>query len=333
MRKFALFLAAVLAVSLAGCSLQGGNDQTNTNHITSVSDNLSEPQPQFSREGNFIRTNSKNLYEMNFAELEEQLEEIIGAKDNKISMPFMYELPAVDIFFTPNGEMMNFNMSLRALTGENENEFIISRYKVGNNTETETDKFQTMPQVFSENVSTKTGFDVQLSEKNQPFLKRPFEDTFVFEKFPAFMEWANSFDFEKVIQEYSVGEPVRYEFLAGVTIEREVIENENVNCIFLDCSSGMPVQVKYEDLPYSDTAIYPFEPTHDVNDSSQYLEYYVILPYYPADEVTGFPPRYVYTSPENAENRDAYSSNSNANVIGNEKYNLNNIIILFPNGI
>ena len=314
MRKFALFLAAVLAVSLVGCSKQGENNKTNVGDITKVSSDISEPQPQFSHEGNFIRTDNKNLYEMNFTELGAQLEEIIAAKDNKVSMPFMYDLPAVDIFFTPSGEIISFNMSLRALTGENENEFIISQYKVGNNTDI-------------------TGLDVQLHEKGNRFLKWVFNDTFAFEKFPDFMKWTNSFDFEKVIQEYSVGEPVRYEFLAGVNIQREMIDNENVNCIFLDCSSGTPVQVQYEDLPYSEQGIGSFEPTHDVNDSGQYLEYYVILPYYLADEMAGFPPLYAYVPPENAENKEAYYANPNAYVMGEEKYSLNNIIILFPNGI
>ncbi|MCH5195274.1 MAG: hypothetical protein J1F28_01085 [Oscillospiraceae bacterium] len=270
MRKLALSFAVLLTVSFVGCSSQDGG--------------ISEIQSQFSREENFIRIGSKNLYEMNFAGLKEQLEEIIDAKDNRISMPFMYDLPAVDIFFMPSGEIISFDMALRTLTGENDNEFIISQYKIKNDTDM-------------------TGFDIQLSEKDKPFLKSSFEDIFAFDKFPAFIEWADGFDFEKVIQEYSVGEPAHYEFLAGVNIQREIIDNENVNCIFLDCSSETPVQVQYEDLPYSNPDILPFEPTYNEHDRSQYLDYYIILPYY----------------------------SINADVTEYNGYN--RIIILFPNGV
>ena len=270
MRKLALSFAVLLTISFVGCNSQGGG--------------ISEIQSQFSREENFIRIGSKNLYEINFTKLKEHLEEIIGAKDNKISMPFMYDLPAVDIFFMPSGEIISFDMTLRTLTDENDYEFIISQYKIKNDTDM-------------------TGFDIQLSEKDKTFLKSSFEDIFAFDKFPAFIEWADGFDFEKVIQEYSVGEPAHYEFLAGTTIEREIIDSENVDCVFLDCSSGTPVQVEYEDLPYSNPNIYPFEPTYNEHDRSQYLDYYIILPYY----------------------------STNADVIEYNGYN--RIIILFPNGI
>lgn len=238
-------------------------------------------------------------------------------------MPYMYELPAFDIYFLPNGQIIQMDISLWAYQGENEKEQIVSQFNFESNAEmgiTDTD--------------TPIRFEVIPIEKwqNKPLLKPSYgNDVFDYAQFPAFMRWATEFDFESILKDYVYEQPVFYELIAGAQIQRALIEGGEMNGKYLDLSSGEPVEISYEDLPYSPPEIFPFSPAMEVDDYRKDLEYYVILPHYHAEEKTGYNPLFVCTPDFDCENDFSFYS-SEAKALKYENYVINNFIIIFPYG-
>ncbi|MFU2104929.1 hypothetical protein, partial [Paenibacillus larvae] len=97
------------------------------------------------------------------------------------------------------------------------------------------------------------------------------------QKFPKFIEWFANFNLKSVLEQYTVGRPVRFQLLSG-PITGEVVKNPDVHVTYLDCS---PNDIREMDKPKS----YPV---------SRYLEftdkdYYAVIPYYVQDgTIKGF---------------------------------------------
>ncbi len=309
MRKFIIpAVSCVLALSMTGCAatkvgrIQPDNKPTDNAQETTVADEvkslkLNDYVPLVEADA----LGGANLYDFDFVKLQSTLEQLLPAKDNQISIPFMYDLPAVYIQFQPSGVITKWEMSLRALTDENENEYIVSRYTVKGNTggEAEIDE---CPDGLSHNPETGAwilsdesgesdapivGLNVQTGIKNQRYAKTGFQDTFLFDEFPELMTWMSETDFKDLINTCVPGDTNMcwYEFIAGAELPRNVLDDPETTCTFWDCSSGTPVQVKLEDLPYSDPEIYYFEPAYDYDGPNhKQLRYYMLIPYYSDDK-------------------------------------------------
>lgn len=227
----------------------------------------------------FISLSHANIYTLDFNDLYKQIANIVNAEDDMIAMPFMYEKPAIDMIFKPDGEIMQFDLMIRALEQTNDNDYIIGTFRVRNNLHTDSQYMQSLPEVFSAGSSTMTGLDVYSQESGSNFAISYFKDTFDFDRIPKFMKWLTEFDLKSVINQYVTGEPVRFQFLSD-SIKSSILYDPNVHVTYLDCSKDQILEVERPSLsddPAPQYAVFP----------NKY--YYVIVPYYLQDgTIKGF---------------------------------------------
>ncbi|QHZ50296.1 hypothetical protein [Paenibacillus larvae] len=246
-----VLLLLVFLLFLGGCTLQEDYDESGRKKDT------------------FIPLKRPNMFTLNFHDLYDQILAKIKAEDNKVTDP------TIDILFTPEGEIMNVNCSVQALEESTEDQDNMGLYRIRNNHRTEFKNKQSMPEAFSAPSSTMTGIDVYWESEGEGA-------TFNFEKFPKFIEWFTNFNLKSVLEQYRVGNPVRYQFLSG-PITSEVVENPDVHVTYLDCSSN---DIREMDKPESFSGLNYLQFTNK--------DYYAVIPYYLQDgTIKGFNERHM----------------------------------------
>ncbi|AQR78459.1 hypothetical protein ABNB59_08430 [Paenibacillus larvae] len=248
-----VLLLLVCILFLDGCTLQEEYDESGR------------------RKDTFIPLKRPNMFTLNFHDLYDQIFAKIKAEDNKVADPTM------NILFTPGGEIMHVDCSVHALmeSSDSEDQYTMRLYRIRNNHETEFNNKQSLPEAFSAPSSTMTGIDVY--RESGGYYDGRDMDMLNFQKFPKFIEWFANFNLKSVLEQYTVGRPVRFQLLSG-PITGEVVKNPDVHVTYLDCS---PNDIREMDKPKS----YPV---------SRYLEftdkdYYAVIPYYVQDgTIKGF---------------------------------------------
>ncbi len=275
-------MSGVLALSLVGCAatkVVPDMAASATHDVATLSTATIDEDSQLHLEHDYIQVKNPNIGDFDFMQLQKVLADAIDAKDGKISIPFMGDQPAMKICFMPYGGISDIEMSLHALSGENGGDYIISQYTVkGNHGSTPTN--ESLTGQYDKRNPAIIGLNFQTAIKAQPFAKEHFNTTFRFGDFARLMQWLNTTDLLDLANTYIPNTPAWFEFTAGFEIQRELIDGDEVNCIFLDCSSDEPVQIEYTDIPYSEPGEYYFEPAFhfgEVNHTK--LSYYAITAY------------------------------------------------------
>ncbi|MEV2686213.1 hypothetical protein ABNC32_15240 [Paenibacillus larvae] len=252
-----ILLLLVFLLFLRGCTLQEEYDESGRKKDT------------------FIPLKSPNMFTLNFHDLFDQIFAKIKAENNKVADP------TIDILFTPGGEIMDVDCSVHALmeSSESEDQYDLELYRIRNNHSTDTKNRQSLPEAFSAPSSAMTGIDVY--RESGGYYDGRYMDMLNFQKFPKFIEWFANFNLKSVLEQYTVGSPIRFELQSKVI--SEVVQNPDVHVTYLDCSSN---DIREMDKPES----YPESHYLKLTDK----DYYAVIPYYVQDgTIKGFNERHM----------------------------------------
>lgn len=318
MKKTILVCLCLIVLILIGCSIRktGSTSKPNNNK----------------HETNDIDTTQKNelkepFFNLDFLELQCKVEQQINAVDNQIKMPFT-STPGVEIFFSRDGRISQAFFYLQGVTKASVSEWITTHYVLQSDPEAGT---------------AESDFDVRTYHENLHLIKggsQREEDQLKY--FNNFMRWADSFDFESLLKDQP--EPAVYELLAGQQLPYELLSDETVTRTLLDVSSGIPVKITKDDIPFVGSDFLSeydnkwFDPYYNApyNENSELREiiYYVILAYYPAENTDGWTPEQVLWDAGSYLSEDEPGWNQHyKDVLGTGEYRVNNILILFPDGV
>lgn len=313
MRKFIIVNMCLLVLLLSACNTNRPDPTQNSNSTE--------------YDANGIQSNSETKLEnvkyfsWDIAELQEQIKRQIDAVDNQIKMPFWYT-PGAEIFFFKNGQIAQANFYLSGVTKPSTSTWYTTSYMLEYRPSTQNAIFDGTIKTYNE--------DLALSKNGSQREKDNFK------YFESFMNWAAHFDFENLLQNQP--EPAIYELLAGNALPYEILTDDRINCTLLDVSSNCPMEISKSDIPvidddYSDANNEWFETFYDYGGENVPLVYYVLLPYYHSEDREGWAPEQVlqddgsYLVDQKTWNQDYRS------VLESGEYRINDILILFPNGI
>lgn len=240
MRKMTLALACSVLILSAGC--QPTEQKLPDNPLPSSAP-LETEQPQIPR-----------LLNVDFAELEESVYEATGTQ--KAALPCMYDTNPIDIFFLPDGKVVQLNACLWTFDTTVGGDYVMSEHQVC--------------------VDSAAHFGIQCTKEKQHFSRELFD--FDFDGLKNFTAWIDGADLQTLLNDYVPGTPAGYRLVLG-NIPAEIVDCPEVSWQALDLSAETPRKVNTNCL-------------HRASDS-YYLEfgidaqYCALLPYYSAEDAPG----------------------------------------------
>lgn len=227
--------------------------------------------PSNSKSDDSFEFTNQNFFSLDWQLLNQNISKRIQAKDNHISMPYMYDQSSMDILFNTEGDIMSFYFSLWAEEDSTKSDYIMGQYIIEDNGNI------TYPEAFSCDKSAITALNVHCREDGGRFEKTSFEKYFNFNLYIKNINWLNDFDFASVIRKYVKGNPARLQFLSG-PIAKEAVNNPDVNITMLNCTSSEYKETERKCLPDSENPNLQFAMFEEKLDN-----YFVIVPYYVQD--------------------------------------------------
>ena len=240
-----------------------------------------------------VQPHNAKLLNLDLIDLQNAIYEAVGTKN--ISAPSMYETYPIDIFFLPTGEVTQCRTSVWVLDSEIGGDYVLSNYQ-------------------SSGLPGTPSFDIACTVPGRHFAKELFD--FDFSGFEALTSRIGSMDLQAILDHCISDIPYGYRLVMG-PIPAEIIDSRQVSCTAFDLSSGSPAGINLSSLSRIPDTYYL---EYDVSSN-----YYALLPYYPAGEMPGYsvpPDRLMeFDGPIN------YAAPDGGN------YNLNNIVLIFPDGV
>lgn len=286
MRKTTLALICLTLVLSTGCQ---PTEQTVPDNPLPSATPHETPLPQVTESP--LKSNA-NLIDLDFAELEKATYEAVGTQE--VSLQPMYDKSPIDIFFLPNGEVIQFDAHLYALEKVIGGDYVLSEYQVGMNNSSSTERF-----------------NIQCIRSNLHFAREYFD--FNLDDLNNFTAWAGNADFQNLLSKYVPGTPIGYRLVLGPILS-EIYDHPEVSCLTLDLSAETPREVNTDFLHRVPEGYYL---DFDID-----AKYCALLPYYSAESMTGCQ---VPLSNLPDELPDYAAPDGN-------QYVLNNILLLFPAG-
>lgn len=226
------------------------------------------------KNSDYIEFVNQNFYDLNWEVLNENILKRIQVSRDQISMPFMYDEPAIDILFDSKGNIMSFHSVLWVNEFSTDNEYTMAQYAIEDTGE----KFMiTYQDAFLCDQSKITSLHIQCRENGLKFEKQTFKKYFDVDQYIKNTNWLYHFSFASVINKYVKESSVRLRFLAG-PILKEIITDSNVSVTMLNCTSTGYYETNHKLLQ-------DFEnPNLQYALFEEYLDnYFVVIPYYVQD--------------------------------------------------
>lgn len=295
MRKSFIILICAVFVTATGCNLakQGTPDQYSA---TDISTNKSEEIEKYQdnvEQAQPGQFHNANLLNLNFVEFQSAITEAVGTEN--ISASFMYETYPIDIFFSPTGEVTQCRVCLWTLDSEIGGDYVMSEYQ-GNG------------------IPGTASFNFVCTKPDYHFAKEFFD--FDFSGFKMLTSWIGSTDLQTILDRYVSDVPYGYRFVTGL-IPAEIIDSQQISYVALDLSSGTPAEIKLSSLSRIPDRYYL---EYDLSSN-----YFAILPYYPMSEMPG------YSVP--MDRLIEFDGPIDFAAPDEGEYCINNILLLFPNGV